>query len=59
MKAKHLPLDQLARIFRAINGDKEAQAVVTLEEAGQFHPAETFSEFIEINKLPVYESVLR
>ena len=59
MNTNHLPVDQLARIFRASQGDKEAQAVVTMGEVMDFRPADTFAEFLEINRLPVYEKVLR
>ena len=59
MKKNHLPLDQLARIFRAINGDKKAQAIVTMGEVMDFRPADTFEKFIEINQCPIFEEVLR
>ena len=59
MNKNYLPVDQLARIFRATQGDKDAQAVVTMGEVMDFRPADTFTEFLEINRLPVYEKVLR
>lgn len=56
---KNLPLPRLARIFRAMKGDHDAQAVLTFAEVEQYRPAETFAEFLEINQLPVYEAILR
>ena len=54
-----LPLARLARIFRAMHGDREAQAAVTVGEVEMYRPAETFEAFLEVNHLPVYEAVLR
>jgi len=54
-----LPVERLAEIFRAQHGDKEAQRTVTIGEASTNFPAETFAEFLEVNKLPVIEEVLR
>ena len=59
MKINHLPVDQLARIFRATQGDKDAQAVVTMGEVMDFRPADTFAEFLEINQCPIFEEILR
>ena len=53
------PLPRLARIFRAMQGDHDAQAVVTFAEIELYRPAETFEGFLEVNQLPVYETVLR
>ncbi len=56
---KYLPLPRLARIYRAMQGDHDAQAVVTFAEIERYLPAETFEKFLEVNQLPVYETVLR
>ncbi len=56
---KIYPLPYLARIFRAMRGDQAEQKIVTIAEVEQFQPAETFSEFLEINQLPVFEEILR
>ncbi len=54
-----LPLPQLARIYRAMQGDRDAQAVVNFAEIELYQPGETFEAFLEINSLPVYEAVFR
>ncbi len=56
---KVLPIGRLARIFRAMQGDHDAQAVVTFGEIELYRPAGTFEKFLEVNRLPVYEAVIR
>lgn len=58
MKEKYRPIEELALIFRGMNGDKEAQEKVTLGEVEAYIPADTFEEFLEINELPAFEQVL-
>lgn len=58
MKEKYRTLGELALIFRGMNGDKEAQEKITLGDVEAYIPADTFEEFLEINKLPVFEQVL-
>jgi hypothetical protein len=53
------PLAELAAIFLAQHGDKQAQARITMGTASKYEPAETFELFLEVNGLPVYEAVLR
>ena len=52
-------IEELAWIYRAQNGDKVAQETVTVGEASLYEPARTFAEFLRVNRLPVYEEVLR
>lgn len=59
IKKTTLPLSQLALIFRAMQGDKDVQELVTIAEVELYHPAETFEEFLAINRLPVFEAVIR
>jgi len=53
------PVPELAVIFRSMIGDLTAQAHVTIEEVSMYEPAETFGRFLEVNRLPVFEEVLR
>lgn len=53
------PIHRLAEIFRAMHGDHGAQRVVTIAEVTMYLPADTFEDFLRINGLPVFESVLR
>lgn len=53
------PLPRLAQIFRAMNGDKEAQRGVRIRDVAGLENARTFAEFLQINRFPVYEEVLR
>lgn len=59
MNKNTLPLSRLGTIFLAMHGCKKSQKFVTVAEIEQFQPAETFSEFLDVNQLPVYEMVLR
>ena len=56
---KYLPLPRLARIYRAMQGDHDAQAVVNFAEIELYRPAGTFEKFLEVNQLPIYEEILR
>lgn len=56
---KPLPIEKLAKIFRAQKGDRAVYAEVTLEEVGQYCPAETFEEFLAVNQLPAFDEVIR
>ncbi len=58
LNKKIYPINHLARIFRAMQGDKDAQAVIAIGDVEQFQHAETFSEFLKINELPVFEVIL-
>ncbi len=53
------PVHELARIFLAQRGDPEARRRVTVGEAAMYESAETFSEFLYVNRLPAFEEVLR
>ena len=55
------PLEELAMIFRAFHGDPWAQAMVTIGEAELYtwDVHITFTTFLRINQLPVYEKVLK
>jgi hypothetical protein len=56
--AKIRPLTELARVFRAQIGDPEAQDV-DVRVAAMYEPGDTFADFLEINRLPVFERELR
>ena len=56
---KMQPLPRLAEIFRAMQGEYEAQYRVTTSEVSLYEPAETFAEFLEVNKLLIYEELIR
>jgi hypothetical protein len=49
----------LAQIFRAMIGDRKAQAVVPAHVAAMYEHGPTFGEFLRVNRLPAYEQVLR
>jgi hypothetical protein len=53
------PVTRLAEIFRAQQGDVDAQKIVSIGEASEYEPARTFEGFLQVNRLPVYEEVLR
>ena len=53
------PLAELAQIFRAMIGDPAAQAHVTAGDVAMYEHGPTFSEFLRVNRLPVFEEVLR
>jgi hypothetical protein len=57
--AKPLPLDKLSKIFRAQKGDRAVYSEVTLEEVGAYRQAETFEEFLAVNRLPAFDEVIR
>jgi hypothetical protein len=57
--AKIRPLGELAQIFRAMIGDRKAQAVVPAHVAAMYEHGPTFGEFLRVNRLPAYEQVLR
>ena len=52
------PLPELARIFRAQIGDPECQDI-DVRVAAMYEPGDTFADFLRINKLPVFQEVLR
>jgi hypothetical protein len=52
------PLPELGRIFRAQIGDPECQDI-DVRVAAMYEPGPTFEEFLRINRLPVFERVLR
>jgi len=52
------PLPELARVFRAQIGDPECQDV-DVRVAAMYEPGDTFADFLEINRLPVFEETLR
>lgn len=56
---KLLPVEELARIYRAQHGDKEAQKITTLQECCDYICSDSFVDFLAVNRLPVYEQVLR
>lgn len=53
------PLPRLAEIYRAMNGDKEAQKHITFRDVAGLDNSPTFAEFLRINRLQAYEGVLR
>ena len=53
-----MTIKEASRIFRAMQGDKEAQKQTTLIEV-ELYPAETFGEFLLKNKIETYEEVVR
>ena len=53
------PINELRTIFRAMIGDPAAQAHVTVGEVAMYEPAETFERFLQVNRLAVFEAVLR
>ena len=53
------PLGELAVIFRAMVGDKAARAVVPAQVAAMYEHGPTFSDFLRVNRLPVFEQELR
>lgn len=55
---KNMSIAEASRIFKAMQGDKEAQRVTTLLEV-ELIPAETFAEFLLINRIRTYEEVIR
>ena len=54
-----LKLKNAARIYRAMNGCEIDQAIVTLCEVENFRNAETFERFLEVNKIRIFEEVVR
>ena len=56
IRYEHRPLPELALIFRAMMGD---EPVIALNENEVYKPADTFGEFLDINKLPGFEEVCR
>ena len=56
---RHIQLDFAAEVYRAMNGDKKAQELVTLADVEGLHNAETFEDFIKINRMTTYEQVVR
>jgi hypothetical protein len=53
------PISEYREIFRAMNGDEDAMARVSIGEAEAYINADTFSDFLQIKNLPVFEKVLR
>lgn len=53
------PLPRLAEIYRAMNGDKEAQKRVSFRDVAGLDNPPTFAEFLRVNRLQTYEEVLR
>lgn len=56
---KNIQLDKAAQIFRAMTGDKTAQELVTLADVEGLHHAESFEDFLKVNQLQTFESVVR
>jgi hypothetical protein len=62
LDGRHVKIADASRIFRAqrgvhlVPGDLEG---TTLEEVSAFLPAETFGEFLAINRIHPYEEVIR
>ena len=54
----HMTIKEASRVFRAMQGDKEAQKITTLLEV-ELYPAETFGEFLLLNKIETHEEVVR
>jgi len=52
------PINELALIFRAMNNDQEAINLVSIQDVKEYKHAEEFSKFLEINNLPIFESIL-
>lgn len=56
---KQMTVAEASRIFRAMHGDKEAEANTRIEEVINMIPAETFGEFLLKNNIQTYEEVIR
>lgn len=56
---RYIQLDFAAEVFRAMNGDKKAQELVTLADVEGLHNAETFEDFIKVNQMVTFEEVVR
>ncbi len=48
-----------SEIYLAMNGYREAQKKVTIAEAENHIHADSFEEFLNVNRIAVYESELR
>jgi len=57
-KPYYMQVDEASRVFQAMHGNKEAQKITTLLEV-ELYPAETFGEFLLLNKIETYERVVR
>ena len=56
---RHIQLDFADEVYRAMAGDKAAQELVTLADVEGLHHAETFEDFLKVNQLETFESVVR
>ena len=56
---REMTVEQASRIFRAMNGDPDAQMDTTIEEVQGLNQADTFGEFLIINQIRSYEEVIR
>lgn len=59
MEYQIVPMSRAAEIFRAMNGDPEAQKIVTFQDLEGLQNAPTFERFLLWNKerLETYEDV--
>lgn len=51
--------DYAAELFRAMNGDDDAMARVTIGEVAELRQADTFEEFLKVNNMTTFEEVVR
>jgi len=57
---KRVSYEKAAIIFRAINGDKDAMAKVSIEDIQDFNHADKFYEFVDRNQhIQFYDEVIR
>lgn len=56
---KLMRIRDASRIFRAMQGDEWAQEVTSVNEVMNLTPAETFTEFLAVNQIEVYDQVAR
>ena len=59
MILRHMRLEIAALIYRAMNGDKEAETKVMVGEVDGLCNAASFEEFLDINRISIYEEVVR
>lgn len=55
LKEKNLRVTDASRIFRAMQGDKDAQQLTTIDEVSGYLHAEDFYSFLQINNINLIE----
>jgi len=54
-----MTIKKASLLYRAMHGDMVASGVVSVGEVVDLIPAETFEEFIMVNRFRLYEEVVR